>query len=123
MQLPKETLEGVDKVSASSRLISSPAMIVNSDKMMTAQMKKMMKALQKTDAIGDAESKHLEINPTHPLIKNLANLQKNNSDLSELIALQILDTAKVSAGLIEDPSSLVERNYKIMEVLSTKASN
>jgi TNF receptor-associated protein 1 len=120
----KETLEGVDKVSASSRLISSPAMIVNSDKMMTAQMKKMMKALQKTDAIGDAESKlHLEINPTHPLIKNLANLQKNNSDLSELIALQILDTAKVSAGLIEDPSSLVERNYKIMEVLSTKASN
>ena len=120
----KETLTGIEKVSASTRLINSPAMIVNSDKMMTAQMKKMMKALQKTDALGANESNvHLEINPAHPLIKNLAHLQKSDSKLSELIAHQILDTAKVSAGLIEDPSALVERNYKIMEALSTKASN
>ena len=120
----KETLSDIKEVSTSTRLINSPAMIVNSDKMMTAQMKKMMKAMQKTDGLADeASSIQLEVNSKHPLIKNLANLYKSDSELSELIARQILDTAKISAGLIEDPSSLVERNYKIMEKLSTKASN
>ena len=84
----------------------------------------MMKAMQKTDGLADESSSiQLEVNSKHPLIKNLANLYKSDSELSELIARQILDTAKISAGLIEDPSSLVERNYKIMEKLSTKASN
>lgn len=120
----KETLSDIKEVSTSTRLINSPAMIVNSDKMMTAQMKKMMKAMQKTDGLADESSSiQLEVNSKHPLIKNLANLYKSDSELSELIARQILDTAKISAGLIEDPSSLVERNYKIMEKLSTKASN
>lgn len=120
----KETLSDIKEVSTSTRLINSPAMIVNSDKMMTAQMKKMMKAMQKTDGLADeASSIQLEVNSKHPLIKNLANLYKSDSELSELIARQILDTSKISAGLIEDPSSLVERNYKIMEKLSTKASN
>lgn len=120
----KETLSDIKEVSTSTRLINSPAMIVNSDTMMTAQMKKMMKAMQKTDGLADeASSIQLEVNSKHPLIKNLANLYKSDSELSELIARQILDTAKISAGLIEDPSSLVERNYKIMEKLSTKASN
>jgi TNF receptor-associated protein 1 len=119
----KETLSDIKEVSTSTRLINSPAMIVNSDKMMTAQMKKMMKAMQKTDGLADeASSIQLEVNSKHPLIKNLANLYKSDSELSELIARQILDTAKISAGLIEDPSSLVERNYKIMEKLSTKAT-
>ena len=45
-------------------------------------------------------------------------MHKSDSELSELIARQILDTAKISTGLIEDPSSLVERNYKIMEKLA-----
>lgn len=120
----KETLSDIKEVSTSTRLINSPAMIVNNDKMMTAQMKKMMKAMQKTDGLADeASSIQLEVNSKHPLIKNLAHLHKSDSELSELIARQILDTAKISAGLIEDPSSLVERNYKIMEKLSTKASN
>ncbi len=119
----KKTLSDIKEVSASARLINSPAMIVNSDKMMTAQMKKMMKAMQKADGMPDAETNiHLEVNPKHPLIKNLSTLHSSNPEIAELIAHQILDTARVSAGLIEDPSALVERNYKIMEQLSDKIS-
>jgi len=98
-------------------------MIVNGDKMMTAQMKKMMKAMQKTEGMPDADASiHLEVNPKHPLIKNLASLHTSKPELAELIARQILDTARVSAGLIEDPTELVERNYKIMEQLSETVS-
>ncbi len=119
----KKTLSDIKEVSSSARLINSPAMIVNSDKMMTAQMKKMMKAMQKADGMPDTEKNiHLEVNPKHPLIKNLSTLHSSNPEIAELIAHQILDTARVSAGLIEDPSALVERNYKIMEQLSDKIS-
>ena len=75
--------------------------------------------MQKLDEIQNAETNiHLEINPKHPLIKNIADLQNNNPDLAKLLAKQILETSKVSAGLIEDPSQLVEQNYKIMQQLS-----
>ena len=115
----KETLPEIKEISTSTRLTNSPAIIVNGDKMMTAQMKKMLKAMQKLDEIQNAETNiHLEINPKHPLIKNIADLQNNNPDLAKLLAKQILETSKVSAGLIEDPSQLVEQNYKIMQQLS-----
>ena len=69
----KETLPEIKEISTSSRLTNSPAIIVNSDKMMTAQMKKMLKAMQKMDEMQNAETSiHLEINPKHPLIKNIA---------------------------------------------------
>jgi molecular chaperone HtpG len=119
----KTTLSDIKEVSTSTRLINSPAMIVNGDKMMTAQMKKMMKAMQKTEGMPDAgASIHLEVNPKHPLIKNLATLHTSKPEIAELIAHQILDTARVSAGLIEDPTELVERNYKIMQQLSETVS-
>ena len=115
----KETLPEIKEISTSSRLTNSPAIIVNSDKMMTAQMKKMLKAMQKMNEMQNAETSiHLEINPKHPLIKNIANLQTANPDLAKLLSRQILETTKVSAGLIEDPSQLVEQNYKIMQRLS-----
>ena len=39
-------------------------------------------------------------------------------ELGAKVILNILETTKVSAGLIEDPSQLVEQNYKIMQRLS-----
>jgi molecular chaperone HtpG len=115
----KETLPELKEISTSSRLTNSPAIIVNGDKMMTAQMKKMLKAMQKMDEMQNADTNiHLEINPKHPLIKNIAGLQTSNPELAKLLSRQILETSKVSAGLIEDPSQLVEQNYKIMQQLS-----
>jgi molecular chaperone HtpG len=104
----EKNLPEIKEISTSSRLTDSPAIIVNSDKMMTAQMKKMLKAMQKMDDIqGTEKSIHLEINPKHPLIKNIAGLISSNPDLAKLLSKQILETSKVSAGFIEDPSQLV----------------
>ncbi|MGB0416023.1 MAG: molecular chaperone HtpG [Coraliomargarita sp.] len=118
----KEKLgDEVSEVSASERLVGSPAMIVNADKMMTAQMRKMMKAMQQDGGMMGAEPPvKLQINPRHPLVKNLSTLRESDGELASLISSQILDNARVAAGLLEDPSSMVQRNYEILEKLSAK---
>jgi molecular chaperone HtpG len=120
----KEKLgDEVSDVSASERLVGSPAMIINGDKMMTAQMRKMMKAMQQKTGgpdLGAEPPVKLQINPRHPLVKNLASLHAGNSELATLISQQLLDNARVAAGLMEDPSKMVQRNYQILEQLSAK---
>ncbi len=118
----KEQLGGeVSDVSASDRLVGSPAMIVNADKMMTAQMRKMMKAIQQKTGgpdLGGEPPVKLQVNPRHPLVKNLAGLREANGELASLISRQILDNARLAAGLLEDPSEMLQRNYTILEKLS-----
>ena len=113
--------DDVSEVTASDRLVGSPAMIVNADKMMTAQMRKMMTAMQQDGGMMGAEPPvKLQINPRHALVKNLAALRDSNGELAGLISAQLLDNARVAAGLLEDPSKMVARNYEILEKLSAK---
>ena len=118
----KEKLgDQVSEVTTSERLVGSPAMIVNADKAMTAQMRKMMKSMQQQSGMPSTEPPvKLQINPRHPLVKNLSNLRDSDGELASLISLQILDNARVAAGLLEDPSAMLQRNYEILEKLSVK---
>lgn len=123
----KEKLgDDVSEVSASDRLVGSPAMIVNADKMMTAQMRKMMKAMQQKTGgadipgMGGEPPVKLQVNPRHSLVKNLSGLKESDGELATLISQQILDNARVAAGLLEDPSAMLQRNYEILEKLSAK---
>lgn len=59
--------------------------------------------------------KALEINPSHPLIMRLLTLRKEDESLAGIVAEQILDNALIAAGLIQDPRTMVERIYRIME--------
>ena len=120
----KEKLgDEVSEVSTSERLVGSPAMIVNADKAMTAQMRKMMKAMQQKAGgpdMGGEPPVKLQVNPRHPLVKNLVGLRESDGELATLISRQILDNARVAAGLLEDPSAMLQRNYEILEKLSAK---
>ncbi len=122
----KEKLgDAVGEVASSERLVGSPAMIVNGDKAMTAQMRKMMKAMQQKmgeDGMGGGgePAPNLQINPRHALVKNLASLRDSNADLAGLISHQLLDNARAAAGLLEDPSAMIQRNYELLEKLSAK---
>ncbi len=113
-QFISETLgEKVKDVVGSSRLVDSPAVVLNADKMMTPSMRRMMKAMQQ-----DVESTplvNLEINPRHSLIKNLASLKGTDVGLAKMVVAQIFDNAMVAAGFIEDPRSMVNRVYDILE--------
>jgi TNF receptor-associated protein 1 len=115
----KENLgEQIDQVKASERLIDSPAVVVDADKTMTANMRRLMKALNQDSG---ATKYDLEINPRHDVIKGLHATKSSNEDLAKKVAAQLFDNARMAAGVVEDPRELVTRlNSLLAEVLATK---
>ncbi|XP_053398776.1 heat shock protein 75 kDa, mitochondrial-like [Mercenaria mercenaria] len=57
----------------------------------------------------------LEINPSHSLIKQLNKLQSSDPYLAKLLAEQLYDNAMVTAGLLDDPRSMVSRLNQLLE--------
>jgi molecular chaperone HtpG len=111
----KETLgERVAEIKASDRLVDSPALALNADKLTSPHMRRMMRALNKDGAESPVRV-NLEINPRHALIKRLAVSATSAPEKARLVAEQVLDNALISAGLLDDPSSMVQRLYKILE--------
>ena len=112
----KDTLGAqVADVKASDRLVGSPALATNADKFMSAQMRRMMKAMKKPGEAEEPAKVNLEINPRHAVIKKLAALRTSNPEKAELVAEQLLDNALIAAGLLEDPSRMVARLNKLLE--------
>ncbi len=112
----KDTLKGkVADVSKSSRLVDSPAMIVNPDGYMTSSMERVMAAgrLEK-GFIGEISKKNLEINAENELICRLSELVKTDETFAREVAFQIYDNAMIQAGLTVDPLEMVKRNYRIL---------
>ncbi|MCC5790446.1 MAG: molecular chaperone HtpG [Opitutales bacterium] len=108
----------VAEVSGSNRLVDSPALVLNTDKMMSASMRRMMKAMGQE---GDLTPKvNLQLNPRHPLILNLSELRNANEGLAAKVAEQIFDNAMIAAGLLDDPRPMVDRIYQILEEASKK---
>jgi len=115
----KDTLgESVNDVTVSKRLVDSPAIAVYADKHITPSIRRMMKAMKKDDGLSD--SINLEINPHHSLIKNLSSLRSTDEGLAKTVAEQIFDNTLISAGFMDDPRSVVERVYKILERVAEK---
>lgn len=116
----KETLgDRVAEVRASQRLVDSPAAVVDSDKFMTSSMRRMMKAMKKEEVT--APVKHdLEINPAHSMIIRLEQTRQKDAALAAQVAEQLLDNARVAAGLLEDPRAMLKRLNQLLEkVLAT----
>lgn len=105
----------VAEVKTSDRLVGSPALATNADKFMTAQMRRMMKAMKKDGGPDEPVKVNLEINPRHAVIKKLATLRTTDADKAELIAEQLLDNSLITAGLLEDPSRMIARLNKLLE--------
>ena len=112
----KETLgERIQEVKVSSRLVDSPAMIVNVDGFITSSMERILKASGQDEAFGMGTKKELEINATNPLIKRLAALKESDAAFAVDLVEQIYDNAMIQAGLVVDPMEMVRRNYRILE--------
>ena len=111
----KDTLDArVAEVKASDRLVDSPVLALNADKFMSPHMRRMMKAMNK----GETESPlrvNLEINPRHAVIKRLFETHTASPEKAKLVAEQLLDNALISAGLLDDATSMVARLNKLLE--------
>ena len=119
----KQTLgDKVGEVRVSKRLVASPAVVVDADKFMTASMRRMMKAMKQDSTPETPVTHDLEINPAHPLVTRLEDVRQKDSGLAVSVAEQILDNARVAAGLLEDPRAMLTRLNQLLERVLTKES-
>ena len=118
----KDTLgDRVGAVRPSKRLVRSPAVVVDPDHLMTAGMRRVLKAVQKDrDAVPDTRQ-DLEINARHAVIVGLDKVRRADAALAVTVAEQLLDNALVAAGLLEDPRAMLGRLNDLLErVLTAK---
>jgi len=118
----KETLgDKVNEVRVSQRLVDSPAVVVDSDKFMTASMRRIMKAMKQPDGPEVPAAKYdFEINPTHPIIARLEAVRQKDAALATSVSEQVLDNARVAAGLLEDPRAMLTRLNQLLEKVLEK---
>ncbi|RKY34052.1 MAG: molecular chaperone HtpG [Candidatus Omnitrophota bacterium] len=111
----KTTLaDRVENVLISKRLINSPATLVVGKQGMDTQMEKMLKMMQK-DFKG--AKKILEINMSHPLIKNLSKMYiaDSSSELLKKCILQLYDGVSFTDGNIPQAAEFTQRMVEIMQ--------
>ena len=117
----KETLgEKVNEVRVSERLVDSPAVVVDADKFMTASMRRIMKAMKQDGPELPGAKFDFEINPAHPIIGRLDAVRQKDAALAGSVAEQLLDNARVAAGLLEDPRAMLARLNQLLEKVLTK---
>jgi molecular chaperone HtpG len=119
LELFRKQLEGVIKdVKVSHRLTESPVCLVAEENAMSAQLEQLMKVSNK-DFQGSR--KILEVNASHPLIKNLRSLQQReggDAKMSDWIEI-LYNTALLAEGSpIQDPGTFARRVTKVMEEAS-----
>jgi molecular chaperone HtpG len=103
--------ERVVDVRASNRLSESVARLVDPEGAPDPELQRVYKYLGKEVEI---PKKILELNPAHPMLKNLLK-EKVDSALQALVIEQIFDSALLVEGLHPDPSSMAARVQQIME--------
>ncbi|ACF15036.1 heat shock protein Hsp90 [Chloroherpeton thalassium ATCC 35110] len=111
----KEVLgDKVEDVIESKRLVDSPATLVAGKGAMDKQMERMMQMMNK-DHI--ASKKILEVNMSHPLIKNLAKINMANQHDMTLrnCVMQLFEGALLLDGSLESPTEFVSRMTNLMQ--------
>jgi molecular chaperone HtpG len=105
----------VGEVRESRRLVSSPAVIVNPDQVMTTSMQRVFQAANRE--FGGIGPKVMEINPKNRVIIKLARLHEagKDDDFLRTCVEQVADNAFLAAGLPGSRNKTVDRIYMIME--------
>lgn len=101
----------VKDVRATDRLSSSPARLVDEDGALQPEMQRVYRLLKQDY---EAPKKNLEINPSHPLLVQIATLSTGDP-VSSMIIDQIFENALLIEGLHPDPAGMIERIQDIMQ--------
>lgn len=103
----------VSEVKPSTRLVTSPMILVNPEGAMSGAMQKLMEAANRDFA---PESKrNLQFNPDHQIIRKLNTLKSNDEEKAVMVLEQLYDHAALDAGLSVETRSLVNRVNTIIE--------
>jgi molecular chaperone HtpG len=102
----------VDEVRASGRLTDSPAVLVDGDGGVSANLERILKSARQ-DA--PKARRILEVNPEHPLVRKLTSMHEAKADeTAEPIARLLLDYARVAEGSLEDTAGFAKRLAALM---------
>jgi molecular chaperone HtpG len=113
----------VQKVSVSTLLVDSPAALVQGAYGVSPTMQRYMKAQAvaagaEGGMFGNMNKAILEINPNHPIVKDLNAMLKNNgkeSKATEDFALLMYDVASMTSGYdVSDVAGFAKRVMKVM---------
>lgn len=106
--------EDVKEVRLSNRLTDSPSVLVDDDMGMSSNFQNIMKAINPNSPMPEAK-RILEINPSHPLVKTLADLNTKGTPGIEPFARLLLDHATIAEGQLKDPQGFAKRLQGLME--------
>jgi len=115
LKLFRETLgEGVEDVIESHRLVSSPVTLVSGKDGLDSQMEKMMK-MMKSDM--PAGKRILEVNTSHPIIRNLAGMimANENNPLIRTAIKQLYEGALLLEGGLDSTTAFLSRMNELIE--------
>jgi molecular chaperone HtpG len=115
LQLFRDTLgEGIEDVIESHRLVSSPVTLVSGKDALDSQMEKMMK-MMKSDI--PAGKKILEVNTSHPIIRNLAGMiiADASNPLIKTAMKQLYEGALLLEGGLDSTTAFLSRMNELIE--------
>ncbi len=118
--LKKELAERVSDVKESNRLTDSPCAMVTPKGGMSLNMERLMKA---TDREYEATRRILEINPAHPIIRNMGAVMARSRDAAELKewAHLLVDYVLIGEGTVENPQRVTRALQRVMSAATSQA--
>ena len=116
LQLFRETLgEDIEDVIESHRLVNSPVTLVSGKDGLDSQMEKMMKMMQ---ANMPSAKKILEVNISHPIIRNLSGMviADAGNPLIRTVIRQLYEGALFLEGGLDSTTAFLSRMNELIEV-------
>lgn len=112
----------VAEVRPSNRLTDSPCVLVDADHGLSSNMERILRAANQD--VPGASARVLELNPTHPLIRNLAQLHANGREAAaEPLARLLYDDALLLEGSVKEPAAMGKRLQALLLSASEAALN
>ena len=109
--------ERFSKVSVSDRVTSAPAIALQGEGDISPEIKAYLRAMGQ-----DVPETHPEsaFNPHNPIVMKLAELRNTDEALATLLADQLINTALLRAGMLDDPAKLADNSQALLEKLLNK---